>query len=390
MRETHLYDIYDYGCIIADTGRTGAYARALRQSVKPGSIVLDIGTGVGIWALLACQAGARKVYAVDPNDAALELAREIAVANGYADRIEFIQDIATEIAPPELADVVVSELRGVLPLSGESLPTLIDARKRLLVPGGVMIPQCDTLWAAVVESPDLHSRHTIPWRENPYRLDMRAGLPVVTSMFVRSRGRVMPEHLLVEPKSWATIDYGTLESASVNGDATWRAARTGAGHGFVVWFDTVLVSGVSFSNAPGAPPTIYGSVFFPWPEPVSISAGDVISVRIQANPAGEDYVWRWETRVFDPTYRDRTKASFSQCSLEAMVLSRTQLRKRASDHVPVLNEEGRIDRAVLDLMDGKLCLGEIAGRLLDQFSGRFATWQDALTWVGDRSTRYSR
>ena len=166
MRETHLYDIYDYGCIIADTGRTGAYARALRQSVKPGSIVLDIGTGVGIWALLACQAGARKVYAVDPNDAALELAREIAVANGYADRIEFIQDIATEIAPPELADVVVSELRGVLPLSGESLPTLIDARKRLLVPGGVMIPQCDTLWAAVVESPDLHSRHTIPWRES--------------------------------------------------------------------------------------------------------------------------------------------------------------------------------------------------------------------------------
>ncbi len=62
------YDIYAFGGMIRDRVRTDAYAEALRRSVGPNSVVLDLGTGVGIWALLACRFGARKVYAVDPND----------------------------------------------------------------------------------------------------------------------------------------------------------------------------------------------------------------------------------------------------------------------------------------------------------------------------------
>jgi|SRR5438105_12126415 len=83
--------------MVGDGVRSDAYARALRECIRPNSIVLDIGTGVGIWALLACQFGARRVYAIEPNDV-IQVAREIAAANGYADRIEFIQDISTRIA----------------------------------------------------------------------------------------------------------------------------------------------------------------------------------------------------------------------------------------------------------------------------------------------------
>src|SRR5260221_7971762 len=94
------YDIYSFGRMIQDRVRTDAYAEALRRSVGASSVVLDMGTGVGIWALLACQFGARKVYAVDPNDA-IQIAREIAAANGYASKIEFIQDLTTRITLPE-------------------------------------------------------------------------------------------------------------------------------------------------------------------------------------------------------------------------------------------------------------------------------------------------
>ena len=45
--------------------------------IRPGCVVLDIGTGAGIWALLACKFGARKVYAVDKNPA-IGLAHELA------------------------------------------------------------------------------------------------------------------------------------------------------------------------------------------------------------------------------------------------------------------------------------------------------------------------
>jgi predicted nicotinamide N-methyase len=187
----HFYSLHSYGSMIRDSVRTDAYARALRYCVKPGSIVLDIGTGVGIWALLACQFGARKVYAIEPNDA-IYIAREMAAANGYADRIEFIQDMSTQVKPPEQADIVVSDMRGVLPVYEQHLSSIIDVRRRLLAPGGVMIPQRDTLWIAAVEAPDLYKKHTVPWDGNPYGFDMRIALPVTTNTWTAlSRAKML-------------------------------------------------------------------------------------------------------------------------------------------------------------------------------------------------------
>ena len=90
--------------MIADHVRMAAYEQALRRTVRPDSVVVDIGTGTGIFSLLACQFGARKVYAIEP-DSAIEVAREIAAANGYQDRITFIQDLSTAVTLPEGADV---------------------------------------------------------------------------------------------------------------------------------------------------------------------------------------------------------------------------------------------------------------------------------------------
>jgi protein arginine N-methyltransferase 1 len=128
-----------YGSMIRDTARTGAYAGALRAVVRPDSVVLDIGTGSGILALLACRFGARKVYAVEPDDI-IQLAREAAAANGFADRIEFIQGISTRLDLREKVDVIVSDLRGVLPALEQGLVSIMDARDRLLAPGGRLIP----------------------------------------------------------------------------------------------------------------------------------------------------------------------------------------------------------------------------------------------------------
>ena len=57
------YCLSDYAAMIADRPRMDAYVAALRQVVTEGCLVLDIGTGAGVAALVACQLGARKVIA---------------------------------------------------------------------------------------------------------------------------------------------------------------------------------------------------------------------------------------------------------------------------------------------------------------------------------------
>ena len=158
-----MYSLHFYGEMIANAPRVEPYVEALRRSVTPDSVVLDLGCGQGLFALLACRFGARRVYAVEP-DNVINIAREAAVANGCAERIEFFQSMSTEVTLPERATVIISDLRGVLPLFQQHIPSLIDARQRLLAPGGAFIPRRDTLWAALVETPEQYEEIVGPWR----------------------------------------------------------------------------------------------------------------------------------------------------------------------------------------------------------------------------------
>lgn len=204
-----MYDLAAYGAMIADAIRTDAYLAALRQSIDPNSVVLDIGAGTGIFALLACQLGARHVYAVEPSDQ-IGVARELAKDNGYGDRITFIQSLSSKISLPEPVDVVVSDLRGTLPLFQRHIPVMIDVRQRFLAANGVLIPQKDTLWAAVVEAPKLYQKVEQPWHNSPYGLNMAAARQ--RAINTTQKGLVTPEQFVVEPQVWATLDYRTIKT----------------------------------------------------------------------------------------------------------------------------------------------------------------------------------
>src|SRR5689334_22429068 len=132
-----MYRVVDYGDMIADTVRMDAFVAALRGAITPGSVLVDIGTGTGIFALLACSLGARRVYAIEPNDA-IEVARAIATANGLSDRIEFHQACSTAVTLPEQADVIVADIGGALPWFQRAIPSIVDARRRFLAPNGIL------------------------------------------------------------------------------------------------------------------------------------------------------------------------------------------------------------------------------------------------------------
>ena len=361
----------------------GAYASALRRAVRPGAIVVDIGTGTGIMACLACQYGARRVYAIEPADA-IEVARDIARANGFGERIQFIQKPSMSVTLPEQADVIVSDLRGVLPLLQHHVPSIVDARARLLKRGGALIPQRDVIRVCVASAPDLYESRVTPWERNELGLDMSPASRIETNAWQKCRAG--EQHILLEPQDLATLDYGALESSDVRRDLLWIAARGGEAHGLIVWFDADLDGQAGFTNAPGAPEVIYGQGFFPWTRPVSLVAGDTISVSMQSILVGDDYVWTWATRISAPG--GTVKADFYQSSFFGVPLSRATLARRAADHVALLAEDGRLDHLILTLLDERLPLGRIADEVLAKFPRRVRTWEHALARVADLSVRY--
>ena len=134
------------GNMLADYVRTGTYQRAMyNNSVDfTGKVVLDVGTGTGILAFFALQAGAARVYAVDASNS-VNIARKLAEANGYGDRMTVINGKIEEISLPEQVDIIVSEPIGFLLVHERMLESYVVARDRFLKPDGLMMPSTGSI-----------------------------------------------------------------------------------------------------------------------------------------------------------------------------------------------------------------------------------------------------
>jgi predicted RNA methylase len=123
-----MYSLCDYGATSADSGRFNAHVNAIARAVRSGGTIADIGCGPGLFSLLACRAGARRVFAIESEDI-IQFGRELAAANCFTDRIDFFQSDSRKTELPERANVIVFDLRGVLPLYNNAIPSLEDARQ---------------------------------------------------------------------------------------------------------------------------------------------------------------------------------------------------------------------------------------------------------------------
>lgn len=378
------YSLKNYGEMVACEPRMSAYAAALGKAITPDAHVIDLGAGPGFFALLAFKLGARRVTAIDPH-ASIEIGRRAALDNGCADQITFVRDLSTNFVPDEQADVLVSDIRGVLPLFEHHISAISDARMRLLKPGGIMIPAADHIHASLIETPDIHERYRKPWLENDYGVNFSAGHSHVINSWSRTYQK--PEALISETQHFATLDYRTVEQTNHRAALRFKTTRIGTVHGILMWFDTELASGVGFSNAPGEPEQIYGQAFFPLEQPVTVAEGTAVDAEISATFINGDYVWNWSLRATDTDGKDHT---YRQSTFKSAVLSHEMLAPRARDFRPPAHKTQAVDIACLGLFNGKRTLVEIAQRLCERFPEHFRDEAAAFEHVASLSARYNR
>jgi protein arginine N-methyltransferase 1 len=368
----------------SDSGRFKAYADAIARAVRPGDVVLEIGCGPGVFPLLACRAGAKCVYAIETDDI-IHLAKQLALANGFAERIKFLQSDSRRTELPVRANVIVADIRGALPLFEHAISTMEDARKRFLAPGGIMIPHRDTLQAAVVEAKEYYKGLTAPWQKAVESLDLSSAL----SLILNEKHGVSfnPGQLLTQALTCHVLDYnaGTVTRAAAA--LRFRIARAGTAHGLCLWFETQLFEGIGYSSGPGGASTIYGQAFLPWLEAVDVTEGQEIQVELHADFVGGDYVWRWDTKIDIP---DGTARHFQQSTFQGANYAPQSLHRRAADFVPTLSETGEAERWLLQAMDGKATLQEIAQEAAKRFPHLFSGWDEAFRRAAELSGKYSR
>src|SRR3954454_16113224 len=78
-----------HGAMLDDRRRTRSFIAAIEAAVRPGDVVVEIGTGTGVLAVAAARAGARRVYALESANMAA-WARRIFAANRVSDRATLV------------------------------------------------------------------------------------------------------------------------------------------------------------------------------------------------------------------------------------------------------------------------------------------------------------
>lgn len=111
----YYFDSYSrYGIheeMLKDSVRTQSYMDAIESNAHlfKDKVVLDVGCGTGILSMFAARAGAKKVFAIDCSNIAVQ-AKKIVECNGFSSVVEVIQGKMEDIVLPVAeVDIIVSE-----------------------------------------------------------------------------------------------------------------------------------------------------------------------------------------------------------------------------------------------------------------------------------------
>jgi len=174
---------------------------------------LDLGTGpFALFAIVAAQAGAGKVYAIEANKEACQSARATVKKFGFEDVITILEGFSTDITLPDnvKADFCVAEIIGSIATEEGAFATILDAHKRLVKDSkdpNNWIPSRIQTFAA----PASYSLHNL-FQPPAFDWSKLDGEPVRFNC--RDKGlQLLSDPLLVEDISFADIDDSSKSSA---------------------------------------------------------------------------------------------------------------------------------------------------------------------------------
>jgi len=345
-----------YKNLLTDTNRILAFKQAIASLVNSNTKVAEIGSALGTYSFFAAMQNAKKVYAIEKDDV-FYLGEEIARRNQWDKKITFYHDRSQNVQLPEKVDLIILEDYNPMFASANIVQTITDARKRFLYKSGKFIPNRFCLKCALTE---YHNFYNIlnTWQESDYFAYELNWEPIIELIFNQPhQATASGIKLLSDEVTLTEFDLTTVNDITFNYSAKITCSTSGIIHGLIGWWDCWFTPQQFFSNTPREPESSWGQMYFPIRYPLEVSAGDSLQVdfgSFQSKFSGEiNYQWS----IAD------NKTSQSYNTFAGQLINREIINKSNPGYVPTLNQDGNFARLILNQVNGKSAIGDIAAKI---------------------------
>ncbi|HET9579571.1 MAG TPA: protein arginine N-methyltransferase [Usitatibacter sp.] len=266
--------------------RNEAYFDALESAITPESEVFEIGTGSGLLAMMAAKLGARRVTTCESVPLIADAAQHIVARNGYEGTVKVVSKRSTDIILgedlPRQADVLVCEIFSSELLGEHVLPSIEDAKRRLLKPGGRVIPAAGSIMVALFGGDDLGRNLKVA---DSFGFELQH-----FNSLVPDKQTIRRDDLDVEMLSDDTVGFRfDFESATSYPpeSRTLRipVTRSGRCHGVIQWIRLQMDKDVVFENHPSQKSAVsnWQRCAYVFRESIDVSPGQAVVVSASHN-----------------------------------------------------------------------------------------------------------
>ena len=276
-----------------DDPRNQAYKDALVTTINEDTQVLEIGAGSGLLAMLAAQSGTKKrITTCEMTPVIASVAKEIVELNGFDNSVKVIAKASKDISIgedlTEKADLIVSEVISNEFLGEGVLDTVEDAKKRLLAPGGRMIPESGSIMINLVGGEaigkKLYIGEVLGFNLEPFNKIKPRKISIdqqMNSVELLTNDAIAFQFDFQEKDEFPR-EVRTLEL---------KVQKTGKCFGIIQWVSLRLVDEIIFENHPvkQVAESAWHPMFYPFYKPLNLLKNQVIHIQATHNRTSANF-----------------------------------------------------------------------------------------------------
>ena len=314
--------------MLADASRIENFNDAIQKAVQPDDVVVDLGCGVGTFAMQAARAGAHRVFGVEI-DPIVHVADQIAKLNNID--VEFIEGDARKVQLPEPATLLIFEDYNTGLIDGIGAKLLEVARENWMAENYRVLPRGATLNLAPISSDSVHKQQYPLGGENytAYGFDFTPLIQLAQNTLTQLKGTTDIK-ILATPALVLSHDFMNPLPKRWSAEVEFEINQSQELDGVCLWHDFQLDDEISYSNHPNHPDNavLWGQYFFPTPKRWGVRKGEIIKVRLSFQDALEDGFWKWEIELRqagDELTKSCSGNTFASSSITAQSLQKIEI-----------------------------------------------------------------